>query len=401
MIKKRTYYTGMLLLALSQGNSFAVGFRLPNQDPDAIARGNAFVATADNPSAVYYNPAGITQLDGYLLRVGLYNISTGVDFTAADGRTARADSSFQTIPQIYYTASPEDSNWSYGLGVYAPYGLGVDYGQDTPFSTVAVEGSLAYLTVNPVVAYQVNPCLSVAAGLTLNYSDIGIQKNITGVGNRFEFEGDAYAVGFNLGVMWQPHSQWSFGLSYRSETEMDYEGSSEVRGFFPMTVRSDTSASLTFPQHIDAGVSYRPNSRWNIEFNVDWTDWDAVNASVLKTTPLGDQVFPFHYHSSFMYELGVTRYLENGYYVSAGYIFSENSVPDQTFTPLNPDANLHLGSIGIGRKTDKLSWALAYHFAYNEGRKVNGSARSVILESSDGEYEVLNHAVNFSITYAF
>src|SRR5947207_3345244 len=42
----------------------AVGFRMPNQDPEGIARGNAFVATADNPSAIYYNPAGITQLEG-------------------------------------------------------------------------------------------------------------------------------------------------------------------------------------------------------------------------------------------------------------------------------------------------------------------------------------------------
>lgn len=400
-MKKRTYYTGIFLWLLLAGNSFAVGFRLPNQDPDAIARGNAFVATADNPSAVYYNPAGITQLEGYLLRVGVYNITTGIDFTAADGRTARADSSFQSVPQIYFTASPENSKWSYGVGVYAPYGLGVDYGEDTPFSTVAIEGSLAYLTMNPVVAYQVNPCLSVAAGLTLNYSEISIQKHITAPTNKFKFDGDGHAIGFNLGVLWQPHEQWSFGLNYRSETEIDYEGSSEVRGIFPSDVKSDTSASLTFPMNIDVGVSYRPNSRWNIEFNIDWTDWDAVNAAVLKTTPLGDQVFPFHYNSSFMYELGVTRYLENGYYVSAGYIYSENSVPDQTFTPLNPDANLHLGSIGIGRKTDKVSWALAYHFAYNEGRNVKGSALSPVLESSDGDYEILNHAVNFSITYAF
>ena len=63
--------------------SRAVGFRLPNQDPEGIARGNAFAATADNPSAIYYNPAGITQLQGQQARVGLYAISTGVDYKPA------------------------------------------------------------------------------------------------------------------------------------------------------------------------------------------------------------------------------------------------------------------------------------------------------------------------------
>src|SRR5271169_4226527 len=52
----------------------ANGFRLADQDAFATARGEAFVATADNPSAIYYNPAGITQLQGGNLRSGIYGI---------------------------------------------------------------------------------------------------------------------------------------------------------------------------------------------------------------------------------------------------------------------------------------------------------------------------------------
>src|SRR5688500_17253838 len=43
-------------------SAFALGIRIADQDARATARGNAFTATADNPSAIYYNPAGITQL---------------------------------------------------------------------------------------------------------------------------------------------------------------------------------------------------------------------------------------------------------------------------------------------------------------------------------------------------
>ena len=67
----------VLTLMISAGLVVKVsanGFRLPDQDAFATARGEAFVATADNPSAIYYNPAGITQVEGNNLRVGLYGI---------------------------------------------------------------------------------------------------------------------------------------------------------------------------------------------------------------------------------------------------------------------------------------------------------------------------------------
>ncbi|MFM1558206.1 MAG: OmpP1/FadL family transporter, partial [Roseibacillus sp.] len=157
--------------ALGMGPLLAVGFRLPNQDPMGIARGNAFVATADNPSAIYYNPAGITQLEGHQLSAGLYFITTNVEFESLAGVSAGTDKTFQAVPQIHYVYSPGGSKWSFGLGVYAPYGLGIDYGKNTPFNTVAESGKLLYASINPVAAYQFTDTLSLAVGLTLNYSE--------------------------------------------------------------------------------------------------------------------------------------------------------------------------------------------------------------------------------------
>ncbi len=87
--------------------------------------------------------------------------------------------------------------------------------------------------------------------------------------------------------------------------------------------------------------------------------------------------------------------------LSAGYVYSENSVPDMTLTPLNPDANLHVGSVGFGRRGEEWSWALGYHFAYNGGRTVTGNTPSAGFETSDGTYETFNNAVNFSISRSF
>src|SRR5438477_10824560 len=89
----------MLLLGASE-RALAVGFRLPNQDPEGIARGNAFVATADNPSAVFYNPAGITQLRDQNVEAGLYLLNVNVDYKSAAGVKVSNESNLQPLPQL-------------------------------------------------------------------------------------------------------------------------------------------------------------------------------------------------------------------------------------------------------------------------------------------------------------
>src|ERR1017187_9479213 len=60
--------------------AWAGGFDVPDQDAFVIGHGMAFVATADNPAAIYYNPAGITQLQGSNLRMGIYAIDLQVNY---------------------------------------------------------------------------------------------------------------------------------------------------------------------------------------------------------------------------------------------------------------------------------------------------------------------------------
>ncbi len=53
-----------LIVMLAAGTSFAAGFRLPEAGAKAMSMGFAFTAQADDPSAIYFNPAGLTQLEG-------------------------------------------------------------------------------------------------------------------------------------------------------------------------------------------------------------------------------------------------------------------------------------------------------------------------------------------------
>ncbi len=156
----RIYLTCLGAFSLSAAGAWSGAFRLPDQDAYATARGEAFAATADNPSAIYYNPAGITQLEGHQVRGGVYGIWFQSTFESAGGAVSRTDAKVNPVPQIFYAYSPTNLPVAFGLGAYSPYGLSQEWPEDTGFRTLAIKGSLSYMTANPVVAWRVTPSMS-------------------------------------------------------------------------------------------------------------------------------------------------------------------------------------------------------------------------------------------------
>jgi long-chain fatty acid transport protein len=158
----------IILLVASRQNLFGDGFRLPDQDAFATARGEAFVATADNASAIYYNPAGISQLKGWNFRAGIYGIYLPMTYEQPNtDRTFENDKALQAAPQMFGTYGLKDYPITFGLGVFAPYGLGLHWAQDTGFRTLGIESLLTNISINPAVAWQVWPNFSIGARLTI------------------------------------------------------------------------------------------------------------------------------------------------------------------------------------------------------------------------------------------
>ena len=410
-----------VVLALAVAGSFeslqAGGFRLPDQDAFATARGEAFVATADNPSAIYYNPAGITQLEGSNVRGGIYNIYLDPSYHQPGGsKSYGLDDKFHAIPQLFYTYNLDnkDCPLSFGLGLYSPYGLSEKWPQDSGFRTIATEGSLTYYTLNPVVAYKLPWNLSVAAGLMINYSEIDLQQGLTPTPNNdlFRFKGDAWAVGYNLGLLWQPHKKISLGANFRSSTQMNFSGhtDTEYNGVLPVTT-SAARVDYPFPLQAAAGISYRPTEKWNLEFDAEYTDWNTIGgltinqASPNPVVPLSRIPLTFNWQSSWYYEFGATRYFDNGWHISAGYIFNENSVPDAHYVPVVSDMDKHFFSLGTGYKGGHLSFDIAYQFGFGPDRTVTGSAAPLgyppNYHPADGVYSFISHAVSISAGWHF
>ncbi|MDQ8206473.1 outer membrane protein transport protein [Coraliomargarita sp. SDUM461003] len=395
-LQRPLFTLGLSLLAYVSTDAAAT--RVAFIDPFATARGNAFTATADNPSAVFYNAAGLTQVEGTQVQGNVFTISLGYEYSSSSGNDS-LDDSYQAIPSAFISHKFKDTPIALGFGMYAPFALGTDWGDDASFtaafpnpeSAVPHKADLTYVKYHAVVAWQISESFSLAAGLSFDDTDIDLQTNA------LEFNGQDSAVGYSLSALWQPSAQHSFGLNYQAKTEVSYDGTVSGPAVSALLLQSsvDTTADFSYPESIVFGYSYRPSEHWNFEFNLDWTNWDRVNELELKGTPFA---YTLNWESAFIWELGLTRYFDNGWQVSAGYTFVENAVPDSFLLPIVPDSDRHFLAIGLGRSYENLSWQITYQQAFASERKLTGNKTS---SSIDGSYDLDSQAVAISLNYRF
>jgi len=397
----------------------ANGFLLPDQDAFATARGEAFVATADNPSAIYYNPAGITQLEGNDVRGGVYGIYLNPSYTPTNHtHTFHSSDNLAAVPQVFYTYTPTNMPLSFGLGVYAPFGGNMSWPQNTGFRSVAIDGSLTYLTINPVVAFKVLPSLSLGGGVMVNYVNMNMEQGLSRfqrpLTNFFRFSGDGWSAGYNLGLLWQPIDQISIGATFRSEATVNLKGQTEFEdeplpGLYPATNRN-AHTDFTFPWTVVCGLSYRPTPKWNIEFDADYTDWSSFGSNTIHQAnppfPLRSNIpLILNWQPSWMYEFGVTRYFDSGWHASAGFVYNENSVPNAYYTPLAADMDRYFFSTGAGYKGKHFNFDIAYQFGYGPTHTVTGSQPSSTpaqtTGTANGNYNFISHAVLVSVGWRF
>jgi len=406
-------------LSVAGTAAVAGGFDLPDQDAFAVARGLAVVATADNPSAIFYNPAGLTQLTGNNLRAGFYGIYLDPQFTpSGGGNTFHNQDPFSGVPQLYYVHGNEKQTFAYGLGIYAPSGLSLRWQDNTGFRTLGTQGSLEQIAINPVVSFKLLDSLSIGGGLSANYVNLDLRQGIFWPNqpyDQFRFQGDGWGMAGNVGLRWQPLEQLAFGASLHTGMKMNLEGYTSAYnteaipayGYPAFATSSSAKADFQFPLKVEGGVSYRPTPKWNLEFDVDYTDWNSMGTVDIQQAHgvpgliPQNVAMPLEWKSSWYYELGATRYFEHGWQVSAGYIFNQNAVPDSHYNTVVADEDRHFFSLGLGRKGKQFDFDVAYQFGYGPDRTVSGSAPSAAGQTANGTYGFISHAIAVSVGWHF
>lgn len=400
--------SALLALAVSAAAApaaFGSGFEVPMQNARAAGQADAFIVQADDPSAIWYNPAGLTQVHGTQAIVGGIGLFSHWDFDA-DAGPGQSMNDFALLPHVYLSSDLGTERLRVGIGINNSFGLSEDWGDQGPLRFIVDKAQLAAINISPAVAYQIDERLSVGFALNVYYADLSLDRQAflgpsPAPEGRFHIDGHDWAVGYTPSFLWKINERHSIGGFYRSPVSLDIQGEAEVSiAGAPDLGPSRTNLPVMLPQQIGLGYAMRPTERLKVEANVIWTDWDALDRlRVGSDNPLfNDSRIPADWRSGFTYRLGGQYELTDRWTVRAGYAYSENSVPEGTFTPIVPDSEYHLAALGLGYGTNRWSLDLAYQLIYRETRDIDGSALSPTI---DGEWRNTIHTLGVSATYRF
>jgi long-chain fatty acid transport protein len=396
-----------LSLILLPSLSFGGGFLIYNQDASASGVGLAFTAQADNPSAVFYNPAAINRLDGTNISSGGTLIMPSTSFrNAITGRESDMEHHIYLVPNIYLTHKFNDK-LSGGIGIFSLFGLATEWPNDWEGRYLSTFAELRSFYVNPVISWQITPQLSTAFGLSFIKSDITQKKALSFwplpvPDGRTKLEADGTSVGVNLALLYRFASYFDLGISYRSKVSVHYKGDVEndaPRYLSKVLPQGDVSVDIDLPPIVAVGIATSIIKNLTLEADIFWVGWstyDELKADfenpVLK--PFQSFVAPIvrDYHDVVNYSFGIKYRLHPSWTVRCGYLFDSTPVPEKAADPILPDANRNNYSIGLNYERDRMKIGLAYFGVFSRDRKVNNN-----LNGFNGKYESSSHliAVNF------
>lgn len=396
----------------------ASGFAFSDQDAKANAMGGAFTAQADNPSAVYYNPAGITQLEGLQVSANVdYAIcnaafdSNGTSAAGSRGKTDGVQGEY-LIPSLFSTYKLNDQ-FSVGLGVFSDFGLGSEWpgGWEGRYIPGAVKSKVSTMSINPTVAYKPHEKISMALGLVSQYLDFKMENKIPnpfapfnpGTDLHSKLSGDDWAWGFNVGFLYQIIDSLKFGVSYRSKIKHKPGITQEITGMPTFTGKTD----FDLPDILSLGLAWS-GEKWTFEFDTQWTGWSTYNKMALDYDTIPDQTLKQDWGDTWAYRLGAQYKINQFFDVRGGIAFEQTPVPVSTLSPTIPCTDRWIYSIGGGYHRDSWSIDLAYSYKTDAGATFNNAVGDYSgiygapVGQVTGELEDISmHVMAVSFTYRF
>ena len=377
----------LLVLLFAASTSFAAGFRLPEAGVKAMGMGFAFTAQADDPSAIYFNPAGLTQLKGQNIMVGVtYVRENGNEFTGTTPLTGGATVSETQkslnffIPNAYYTRTTNSGNVAYGVGIFAPFGLGQEYKDKhtSIFRNQITMIDLQTIVVNPTIAFKVNEVLSVGGGIDYMYGRAKLEQTpVSLVGNLYdgELKGNGDAWGYNFGLLLKPTENLRIGANYRSPFTLEIKDAdvnfSNVNAAYGSgllgTTPSNTkgSATVAMPATFALGAAYTMG-KLTVEADADWTFWHSFSSlpitleNQVPTAPSTNA--QKNWKDVCAVRLGVEYRVTDPLALRAGFYYDPTPVPGSTLGPELPDATRLNYTVGAGYKVGP--WTIDGAFMY-------------------------------------
>lgn len=459
MYAKLTFGLGLggLMVVAITNTSYAAGFALIEQS--SKLQGYAYAgaaAVADDASTVFFNPAGMSKIDGKLLTASLQVVAPQAEFKnqgsthALQGLTTLPLSGgdggdggeTSMVPALFYVESFANG-WSYGLGLNAPFGLATEYGEGWVGRYHAIKSEVKTLNINPSVSYRLNNHVSLGGGIDLQYIDAEISNAIDfgtldaagafaaaglpagALGltpqqsdGKVTLKGDDWSFGFNLGFLLEFNSGNNrLGLAYRSRIKHNLEGDANFDVPAPIAILqaagqfsdSSVTSKVEMPASASLSLYHRFNPRIAVMADVTWTDWSSLPELRFDFgNNMADGVTTLNWEDSYRYSLGAMFNPNERLTLRCGVALDKTPIPNAySRTPRIPGEDRTWLSAGAGyRISDHFSLDGAYSHLFIDNPEINKQLGSPTSENFfrgglKGEYEASVDIASIQASYKF
>jgi Long-chain fatty acid transport protein len=348
-----------------------------------------------------------------------------------------------------------------GLGVYVPYGLTSEWGDDFPGRFSAKRASLQTIYIQPNLSYQLTDNWSIGGGPVIGHSSVELVQGIdlsglpTSAGGptfgqlgvpkytefaRVSLKGSSMAYGFNVGVHGRLSPNWQVGMRALSQVSFAYDDADAV--FTPVMtgvtlaagnpfgvpagtpidalvasqftsgalVNQKVRTNIQHPAQIQVGAGYTGFANTTLSVDYAYVGWKSFRQLPVDfagtTTP--DKILQEDYNNTSSIRFGAEHRYMSGAALRAGFSAAASAAPPETVTPLLPEMDRALGMIGGGLPLmGHLSLDATYSHIFTNGsrgridERAAGTTTAQALALSSGAYTLRANIASFSLKYAY
>ena len=399
-------------------NSFASGFAIIENS--ASGMGQAFAgaaAVAEDPSTIYFNPAGMMYLEGTQVTAGMHIVDSNAKFKdkgstpVGGGHGGNAGDTF-FIPNFYYVQDFGEK-YKIGLGVNAPLGLGTEYNKEWMGRYTSTESELKTININPAISFRANEKLSIGLGMNVQYIEATLKGHIyqgaLGMSDgRVKVTGDSWSMGFNGGFIYEVTPATRLGLHYRSKISQTLKGNVKFENMHALLGgdrKKNATARIDTPATFSTSLTHQLNDRLTLLGDITFTQWSNFEELKVEDSN-GNPIVPIveeKWNDVFRYSLGMKYAYNKQWTFRTGVARDKTPIDDKRRTSRIPGDDRTWLSFGASYSpSTNLTIDVGYSHLWVEDAKID--EEYALLKSSGtlrGDYDSDVNILSAQATWKF
>ncbi|SBT13794.1 outer membrane protein transport protein [Vibrio celticus] len=378
-------------ITLASSQAMAAGFQLNAQSATGIGRAFAGDAViADNASVMARNPAAMALFDKTELSLGFETITSMIEVKdgqycsgglcnvpAATSNFNYDDAGDTSVAPNIHLIVPVNEQFAWGVNAYSNFGTKTEFSDSSGAKEYGGLTDVMSINFGLSGSYRLNEQWSFGAGLDLIYGQGTMKREHDTLGPLLDVDkADGWAVGFNVGTVYELDDNNRFGLSYRYSPEITAEDD------------KDQEITLPLPDIAEfSGYHKIEDTKFAVHYSVQWIGWSAFDQ--IEFDNLSQGLLPGAYNKEYQwkdgwhYAIGGTYYLNRTWTLRAGYMY-DTSAQDELTSISVPDSDRQWLSAGFTYHIDDKS-NIDFGFTYLMGDdvEVSESTPNPLLPGSD------------------